>query len=483
MTPSGEGNLLRRLEQLERENRLLRQQLQRALEENERLKQEHAHLRQEIERLRRQLEEALRAAKRQAAPFSRGQPKPNPKPPGRKAGSDYGRHHCRPLPRRVDERIAVPLPARCPGCGGPVAFERTEPQYQEDIVRRTVVRRFDVAVGRCCQCGRRVQGRHPLQTSDALGAAQVQLGPEAVALAAQLNKQMGLSLGHTVQVLKLGFGLQASRAGICRALARLAAKVEPTYHELLRVARASLVNGMDETGWRVGGRLQWMWVAVSAQVTIYRVLPGRGFAEAALLLGADYSGWLVHDGLRCYYGFELAFHQSCLAHLLRRCRDLVQVASPSAARFPLQVRSLLEKALALRERYEQGLISLHGLWTAAGRLEARLDRLLARPYRTEANRRLAQHLRHEQPHLFTFLDCPGLEATNNAAERALRGVVIARKVWGGNRTWNGARTQGILTSVLRTCWQQGQDAFALLVGLLRSPAAQVLDILPNGRSP
>jgi transposase len=240
---------------------------------------------------------------------------------------------------------------------------------------------------------------------------------------------------------------------------------------------------MDETGWRVGGRLQWRWVAVSAQVTIYRVLPGRGFAEAALLLGAEYSGWLVHDGLRCYYGFELAFHQSCLAHLLRRCRDLVQVVAPSAGGFPLQVRSLLGEALALRERYEQGLISLHGLWTAAGRLEARLDRLLARPYRTEANRRLAQHLRHEQPHLFTFLDCPGLEATNNAAERALRGVVIARKVWGGNRTWNGAHTQQILTSVLRTCRQQGKDALARIVGLLRSPAAQVLDLVPNGRSP
>jgi transposase len=120
---------------------------------------------------------------------------------------------------------------------------------------------------------------------------------------------------------------------------------------------------------------------------------------------------------------------------------------------------------------------------AAARLEARLDRLLARPYRTEANRRLAQHLRHEQPHLFTFLRCPGLEATNNAAERALRGVVIAREVWGGNHTWNGARTHGILTSVLRTCRQQGQDTFALLVELLRSPAAQVLDIVPSGRSP
>ena len=460
-------NLQRRLEELERENRWLREQLDRALQESEFLKQEN-------ERLRRQLEEALRAAKRQAAPFSRGQPKPNPKPPGRKAGPDYGRHHCRPLPRRVDEPIAVPLPARCPGCGGQVAFERTEPQYQEDIVRRTVVRRFDVAVGRCCQCGRRVQGRHRLQTSDALGAAQVQLGPEALALAAQLNKQMGLSLGHTAAVLKLGFGLQASRAGIYRALARMADKVEPTYQELIRAARASLVNGVDETGWRVGGRLQWMWVVVSAQVTIYMVLPGRGFAEAALLLGAEYSGWLVHDGLRCYYGFELAFHQSCLAHPLRRCRDLVQVVSPSAARFPLQVRSLLEKALSLRDRYEQGRISLHGLWTAAGRLEAQLDRLLARPWRSARNRRLAAHLRHEQPHVFTFLRCPGLEATNNAAERALRGVVIARKVWGGNRTWLGAQAQGILMSVVRTCGQRGIDPFAFLINALCRPKPQLI---------
>ncbi|MGQ9591826.1 MAG: IS66 family transposase, partial [Planctomycetota bacterium] len=127
-------------------------------------------------------------------------------------------------------------------------------------------------------------------------------------------------------------------------------------------------------------------------------------------MGAEYSGWLVHDGLRCYYGFEQAFHQSCLAHLLRRCRDLIEVVSPSAARLPLQVRDLLQQALGLRDRYQQGLVSLHGLWTAAGRLEVRLDRLLARAWRTPSNRRLAEHLRHEQPHLLTFLRCPGLEA-------------------------------------------------------------------------
>jgi transposase len=99
--------------------------------------------------------------------------------------------------------------------------------------------------------------------------------------------------------------------------------------------------------------------------------------------------------------------------------------------------------------------------------------------RNPANHRLARHLEHEWLWLFTFLHCPGLDATNNAAERAIRGMVIARKVWGGNRTWEGARTQQILASVLRTCWQQGKDAFTRCVRLLRAPRAVILDIVPG----
>ncbi len=81
--------------------------------------------------------------------------------------------------------------------------------------------------------------------------------------------------------------------------------------------------------------------------------------------------------------------------------------------------------------------------------------------------------------MFTFLHCPGLDATNNVAERAIRGMVIARKVWGGNRTWSGAHTHQILASVLRTSWQQGQDAFMRCVGLLRAPGSVILDIMPG----
>jgi transposase len=462
----------RDLERAQKENQQLRK-------ENDRLQREAERLKQETERLRRELELALRASKRQAAPHSRGNVKGNAKRPGRKPGRGYGRQVCRPIPSRVDERIAVPLPERCPHCGGGVEPESGATQYQEEIVRRTIVRRFDIAVGRCHECRRQVQGRHGLQISDAVGVGSVQLGPEALTLAAILNKQMGLSLGHTRQVLSYGFGLEVSRGGLYRALARMADRAERTYDGLVETARQAPVNGMDETGWKVGGRLQWLHVAVSAQVTVYAILPGRGYEQSVMILGAEYDGFLIHDGWAPYYRFPFAFHQSCLAHLLKRCREMAQIATPVGAAFPRAVEHLLQTSLELRDRYERGAVSEHGMRTAIGKLEAKLDRMLETPGQNAANCRLARHLEHEQLWLFTFLHCPGLDATNNAAERAIRGMVIARKVWGGNRTWEGARTHQILASVLRTCWQQGKDAFTRCVKLLRAPRAVILDIVPG----
>jgi hypothetical protein len=159
---------------------------------------------------------------------------------------------------------------------------------------------------------------------------------------------------------------------------------------------------------------------------------------------------------------------------------LAAVATPTAAVFPLAVKQILEDGLALRDRYLENQISLHGLWTATGQLEAKLDRWLGRHYRDPANRRLAKHLRHERPYLFTFLYCPGLvDATNNLAERVMRLLVVLRKNWGGNRTENGARAQAVLTSILCTARQQDKDAFALLTDLLRSPQGKLLDLVPQ----
>jgi Transposase IS66 family len=84
-------------------------------------------------------------------------------------------------------------------------------------------------------------------------------------------------------------------------------------------------------------------------------------------LGEDYAGWLTHDGWAVYYKFLKAAHQRCNAHLIVRCRKMAEAASATASRFPLQVKSLLEEALQLRDGYQENKISLHGLWTATGR--------------------------------------------------------------------------------------------------------------------
>ena len=89
--------------------------------------------------------------------------------------------------------------------------------------------------------------------------------------------------------------------------------------------------------------------------------------------------------------------------------------------------------------------------------------------------RLAQHLWNHRDQLLTFLRVPGMDATNWRAELAIRFGVILRKVWGGNRTWAGARAQSVLMSVWRTCWQQGRAALEFLSQLLRGmPVALAL---------
>jgi transposase len=465
-------------ERLRKENEALRRREKKLEWEREQWERERERLREENDNLRRQLEEAQRAAKRQAAPFSRGTRNPNPKTPGRKPGAAYGQRYSKALPEKVDEVILVPAPKQC-SCGGTLEVQRIESQYQQEIVRQTFWRRFDIEISCCQKCHKRVQGRDPRQTSDALGAAAVQLGPEALALGVEMNKGMGMPHADVAAVLKDGFRLQVNRSTICRAVERVARRGEVTWQALRQAARRSMVNTMDETGWNVEAQLRWLWVVVSEQVTFCDILPGRGFEQAASLLGADYDGFLIRDGWRAYYQFLKAAHQSCARHLIRRCEEMAKIASPAAARFPLAVQAILEQGLALRDRYQKQEISLHGLWTATGRLDAKLDRLLTRSYQDPANRRLAKHLCRERPYLFTFLYCPGLDATNHRAERAIRALVMARKNWGGNRTWQGARAQAVLTSIIQTAKQQGKQPFDVLLELLCCPHPQILDLVPD----
>jgi transposase len=466
--PKSTEDAQRELERLRREIERSRDECERLRDENARLERERERLRREIERLTQALEGARRAGKRQAAPFSKGAPTARPRPAGRRAGHRHGRHAHRQPPVAIDERIDVPLPDQCPHCGGGLTETRIATQIQEDLpVVRSHVRRFDVHVGRCGDCGRRVQGRHPWQTSDALGAASTHLGPHAVALIVLLNKHLGLSHGKVAALLRDWFGLRLRPSGVTHALHRAARQAAPTYAALREQIRGSPVVSPDETSWKVGGRLWWLWVFATARTVVYAIQDGRGFDEAAAVLGAEFDGALIRDGWAPYRQFDQAAHQTCLAHLIRRCREIAE-AHPRAP-WPRHVQAVLQDALDVRDRVAAGEISAHGAAVARGHLMTRLLDLVAAPGTVPDCHRLAAHLTTELPAVFGFLFDPTLDATNWRAEQALRPAIVNRKVSGGNRSERGAATQEILSSIVQTARLRDLDPRAVLVDLLRSP--------------
>src|SRR5258708_13591041 len=186
----------------------LRARVERLVQENERLRQDNERLQRELAEARAEIDKANRQSKRQAAPFSKGPPKLQPKTPGRKRGAAHGRHGHRPPPQpdQIDEVLDAPLPSSCPHCGASVRETEVATQYQTEIPRRPLIRQSTIHVGCCCWLAPRVQARHPLQTSDALGAAASQIGPDAQAAVAMLNKTIGLSHGKVAFVFKTLFG-------------------------------------------------------------------------------------------------------------------------------------------------------------------------------------------------------------------------------------------------------------------------------------
>jgi transposase len=459
----------KRVAELETENAGLRR-------ENSALRDENAVLRSENMALRKALEESRRAGKRQAAPFSRGTRKQAPKTPGRKAGKAYGSQARREPPAKIDNKITVDCPLICPHCGGRVLLEGKTSQYQTDIppiVPTTT--EFEIHYGRCTRCQRRVQGRESSQTSDATGAVGgVQIGPSTIAIAAHLNKACGMSYARIAEVFDQIFGLRVNRSSLARALLRLGRKAAPTYTNLIERIRGSPVVSPDETGWRIGGDKAWLWTAVTPDTTVYQIEPGRGYAEAVKLLGEDFDGVLCVDGWAPYRGFEYAQIQTCLAHLLRRSKELREAPPTLAcAAYFANISAVLKEALALRDRRNAKTISNRGLRIAKGKIEAKMDRLLNEPDFHDESVRFAIHLNRYRDGLFLFLDRPDVDATNYRAEQAIRPAVINRKTSGGNRTSRGARAQAVIMSVQRTVKQRLLSAFDTFTQMLRDPTPRV----------
>ena len=429
--------------------------------DNESLKTRLADVEAAVEALRR-------AGKRQAAPFSKGNPKDEPARPGRKAGAAHGRHAHRPPPPEPDRILDAPLPACCPHCGDGVDFERWDEQFQTELpAPRPLTTKFRVGVGHCRGCKRRVQGRHPEQSSDALGAAKSQVGPRARAWGTWLHYGLGLSFGKCSQVLAR-FGVNVTAGAICSSSGSTGTDLVPTHNAIKAHVSGAPAVVMDETGWRIGGEGAWLWAAATADATVYEVARGRGFDQAVLLVPADYDGVIARDGWVVYNSYDKAKHQTCTAHLLRRCHEMIEDLPASARHTPRYVKDLLLEALDARD------LDADGRAAAAADIAERFDLLFEQAHPHDANRRLIKHLRKERHALLTFLTIDGVDATNWRGEQAIRPAVVNRKVWGGNRTDRGAVTQGRVMTFLRTAHQQGIDAIEMLVELARAPSPAVV---------
>ena len=218
--------------------------------------------------------------------------------------------------------------------------------------------------------------------------------------------------------------------------------------------RSSEQVGADETGWRIGGYPAWLHAWVGDRATAYAIDSKRSAGALERVIGRDWSGVLSHDGFASYERFEAAIHQQCVAHVLRRARDLLATATRGAVRFPRQVIALFTEAIHWRNETPSGVLTVDQLEQQREAFDDRLLALVSRPRAVPEYATLARHLWNHFEQWFAFVFDPRIEPTNWKAEQAIRPAVVNRKVWGGNRTAAGARAQGVLMSVFETCCRQ-----------------------------
>ena len=343
------------------------ERLRRELAERDRLIEQQ---RQTIRDLHNRLQAVERSSKRQAAPFSKGKPKAKPKKPGRKKGDEHGTHGHRPPPSsaEIDETLEATLPTCCPDCGGVIEETHVDEQFQTEIPRKPIHRKFNIHCGRCQECGKHCRGRHPLQTSDAVGAAASQLGPDAQATVVYLNKHAGMSYGKIADTFKRCFGILVSRGAGTRMVLRAGEKLKPVYQEIKEHIKESKHITPDETGWRIGGHPAWLHVGVGDDgTTCYVIDPHRGAEVLAGIIGFDWSGDMTHDGCPSYDRFWV--HVTNNASTMRcAARDLAEKQIGAAKRFPNQVIDLFAGALHTRDQYLAGDINDAALADAQGQL-------------------------------------------------------------------------------------------------------------------
>ena len=271
-------------------------------------------------------------------------------------------------------------------------------------------------------------------------------------------------------------GIPISQGSLAKMHQWFQESLEPLYQQWLTHIRQPGVRCVDETTYCIDGIKYWLWVATSQEICVLMLAPTRSSAEVKQLLGSDFSGILSSDCFSAYGPMSASAKQKCLAHLSRDLESLKSSRFSENRQFACDVEKVLEIARTYHKDYQAGKFNLEELASTRPFVEARIQDILNNspprgwPYDAQ---RLAHRLERHWDEWFTFLSHPEVKPDNNDAERALRPIVVHRKVSGGARSDWGAQLVAQMFSFLETMRLQGNNAIASLGELLslagRSP--------------
>jgi hypothetical protein len=397
-------------------------------------------------------------------------------PTDRRPGGQPGHPgHTRPLARRPS-RVVTHRPAQCRHCLEPLAEVQSagvERRQVIDIVpARLRVTEHRAETVRCPHC------RHTTKVGFPAGIrAPVQYGPGVRARALYLHDYGLLPYGRVADAMRELFGCALSAGTLANLVAGCAAGLIETELQIKKKLRRSSVIHADETGMRVGQRLQYVHVASTQHLTHYAAAPHRGrTAMDEINVLPRYRGVCVHDGLLSYSHYTRCRHALCGVHLLRELTYFAELTAETKAWAAPLKELLLEMKGAVEREREGGGTRLDA--SVLAELSARYDRLVAEgqatttpPELPEGVRKQARNLllrfERRREEVLLFLTDFRVPFDNNQAERDLRMVKLQQKVSGCFRSEEGAHRFCRIRSYLSTMRKQGRGVLHALEGACR----------------
>lgn len=399
-----------------------------------------------------------RAQRREAA---RQRRKPSARSAGGQPGHE-GKHRQMVPQERIDESFQY-LPCACRSCGQsfngqeervgePVIFQKWELPRVEPLVYEHRLLRLS-----CPNCGKGQLAELPE------GVTPSGFGPAIEAHIATLAGVYRLSRRQIVGVVEEMFGIPISVGAVDAVLMRMSTYLADPFKQLEEAVRSAEVVHADETGWRLQGNQQWLWLAASSLVACFRIDGSRSQRAAKELLGQDFGQIAVTDRYRGYLWLDTVQRQLCWAHVIRQLASLSE--RPGAVRLGTRLLKVAGEVFDIHRSYtESENTDLALLEQELAPTKERIYGLLNQGTRSRNKKAksLCRGLLADWEALWTFTGKEGVPLTNNPAECALRHAVIMRKISLGTQSHKGNRWIERVLSVRETCRLQKRSALAYL---------------------